>query len=34
MNIEFWALLVLMLLLAIGIIVWPLLKPKQVASIA
>ena len=34
MNIEFWALLVLMLLLAIGIIVWPLLRPKQTTAIA
>ncbi len=34
MNIEFWGVLVLMLLLAIGIMIWPLLRPKQGASIA
>ena len=34
MNIEFWGVLVLMLLLAIGIMIWPLLRPKQTVSIA
>ncbi len=34
MNIVFWGMLMLMLLLAIGIIVWPLLRPRQVESIA
>ena len=34
MNIEFWGMLMLMLLLAIAIVVWPLLKPRQLRSIA
>lgn len=34
MNITFWLLLILMLLLAIALLVYPLLKAKQVASLA
>ncbi|PCJ89296.1 MAG: c-type cytochrome biogenesis protein CcmI [Thiotrichaceae bacterium] len=34
MNVTFWALLVLMLLLAIGLMVYPLLKGRQESSLA
>lgn len=34
MNMIFWGVLMLMLLLAIAIVVWPLLKPRKMDSIA
>ena len=34
MNITFWVLMILMLLIAIGLLVYPLLKTRQVSSLA
>ncbi len=34
MNIMFWVLMILMLLVAIGLLVYPLLKARQYSSVA